>query len=65
MIKLKLNRGAVAKSKKREPKSYLEQFFNYKLGSFAIGHIKSMADILSHLELKTRPRFSPVNLSKK
>ncbi len=55
-----LNVGS-AKANGREPKSCLGRVFNFKLDCLASQQNKCMADMQSLLELKTRPRFCPVN----
>ncbi len=47
------------KANRRVPKSCLGQVFNFKLGHSDSMYELNCADALSHLELKTLPRFSP------
>jgi hypothetical protein len=54
---------AIWKVNRIEPISCAGQVFNSKLDRFAILHSKCTACTQPHLELKTQPRFSPVNLS--
>jgi len=51
-----------AKANGREPTTCLGRVFNYKLGCFESVHAFTYVDTHPHLELKTRPRFSPVSL---
>ncbi len=53
-----------AKTIGREPESCLGRVFNSKLDRFATPHSTGMPCILTLiLELKVRPRFSPVNMT--
>jgi hypothetical protein len=52
-----------AKANGKEPKTGLDRVFNFKLGCFDDVHVLIYADARPHLQLKTRPRFSPVSLS--
>ncbi len=52
-----------AKVNGREPWSCLGRVFNFKLGHFASKQHKCIAHMQQLLELKTRPRFFPVNWS--
>jgi hypothetical protein len=49
------------KANLREPKSSLCPAFNFKLGRFRKKLIALHRQTHAHLELKTRPRFSPVS----
>ncbi len=50
-----------AKANRREPKTYLGQVFNYKLGCFDDVHALIYVEARPRLTLKTWPRFSPVS----
>jgi hypothetical protein len=52
-----------AKANGREPKTGLGRVFNFKLGCLDDVRVVIYADARQHLQLKTRPRFSPVSLS--
>ncbi len=52
-----------AKSNRREPKSCLGRVFNFKIGCFGDVNVLSCVEACRHLELKTWPRFCPVDLS--
>jgi hypothetical protein len=52
-----------AKANGREPKTGLDRVFNFKVGCFDDVRVLIYADVHPHLQLKTRPRFSPVSLS--
>ncbi len=45
------------KANMREPKTYLDRVFNYKLGCYDDMHILIYVDTCLHLHLKTQPRF--------
>ncbi len=45
----------------REPKSCLGQIFNFKIGSIVISVNTWHGQASPHLDLKTRPRLSPIS----
>ncbi len=51
------------KANGREPKSCLDQVFNFKIGCFVVCTIAWPIQARPSLEFKTRPRFNPVSLS--
>jgi len=57
------DKAGSTKANGREPKSCLYRVFNYKLGCFDKLHKKCIAWKCPLLELKTRPKFSPDDLS--
>jgi hypothetical protein len=49
------------KANGRKPKVLLGRVFNFKIGHFASKQHKCIAHMQPLLELKTQPRFCPVN----